>query len=75
MPRQTYAYTSQAAIRRAFWDAHPNMPRQKIRNYAGTGTMYPTDTRCAFADWLDCLHRDGAVSDALAQRVTLGGAD
>jgi hypothetical protein len=33
--------------------------------------MYRTDTRCAFVDFLDALHRDGQISDALADRAKL----
>lgn len=65
--------TSQAEVRKAFWEAHPTLPRRRIRNYAGTGKMYPTDVRVAFVDFIDYLERDGQISTALAQRVTLGG--
>jgi hypothetical protein len=58
-------------IRRAFWEAHPTMPRKKIAGHAGTGKMYPTDTRCAFVDFVDHLARDGQITDSLANRVTL----
>lgn len=66
-----HTYTTQAQIRAAFWAAFPELPRRKIPNYAGTGRMYPTDTRCAFVDFVDTLARDGAISEALAGRVTL----
>ena len=33
--------------------------------------MWPTDTRCAFNDWLDALQKDGQISEALADRATL----
>ena len=32
---------------------------------------YCTDTRCAFVDFVDHLHRSGQISEALAQRATL----
>ena len=63
--------TTQKQIRALFWETFPDLPRRKIRDYSGTGTMYPTDTRCAFVDFLDALHRDGIISDALADRATL----
>jgi hypothetical protein len=63
--------TNQKQIRAAFWSAHPHLPRRKIKDYSGEGTMYPTDTRCAFVDFVESLHRDGSISDALADRVTL----
>ena len=64
--------TSQAEVRKAFWAAHPDLPRRRIRNYAGTGSMYPTDVRVAFVDFIDYLERDGQISTELARRVTLG---
>ena len=64
-------YANQAQIRKAFWEAHPDLPKKKIPDYSGKGKMYPTDTRCAFCDFVDYLHRDGQISDALANRVTL----
>lgn len=60
-------------VRRAFWREHPHLSRRKIPDYSGTGKMYCTDTRCAFADFVDALQRDGMVSDAVANRVTLSG--
>lgn len=67
----TYTYTTQKQIRAAFWEAFPNLPRRKIKNYSGNGTMYPTDTRCAFVDFLDALSKNGDISPALADRATL----
>jgi hypothetical protein len=64
-------YTTQKELRRAFWEQHPNLPRRKIKNYSGNGTMYPTDTRCAWVDWLDCIKNAGQISDSLADRATL----
>ncbi len=66
-----YTYTTQREVRRAFWQAHPDLPRWKIRNYAGNGKMYVTDTRCAFSDFVDYLSKEGQISQELAQRVTL----
>lgn len=66
-----YAYTTQREVRAAFWEAHPKAERKKIPNYAGNGTMHVTDTRCAFSDYVDSLSRNGNISQALAERVTL----
>lgn len=66
--------TNQRELRRVFWAQHPNLPRRRIRNYSGNGTMYQTDTRVAFVEWLDAMQRAGEVSQALAQRATLGSA-
>ncbi len=69
---KAYPITTQSALRAAFWDSaqyHINcdtITRRKLRN-----GDYTTDTRCAFVDFLDMLARDGQISEALAQRVTL----
>lgn len=70
-----YSYTNQREIRRAFWAAHPRLSRRQIRNYSGQGLMYPTDTRCAFCDFLEMLARNGEISQALADRATLQPAE
>jgi len=65
-------YTTQKQIRTAFWDeleGEPGILRKRIK-YAD-GLDYLTDTRIAFVDFVDHLHRDGMIGDALAQRVTL----
>lgn len=63
--------TTQKEIRAAFWAAHPTLSRVKIRDYAGTGRMHVTDTRCAFCDFVDYLQRTGQITEAMADRVTL----
>lgn len=70
-----YTVTNLTALRKAFWEAHPNLPRRRIRNYAGTGLMYPTDTRVAWVDWIDCMARSNQISDELARRATLCKGD
>lgn len=70
-----HTYTTQRELRAAFWAAHPHLSRQRITNYSGTGRMYPTDTRVAFVEWLDAIHRDGQCSTRLAACATLGGND
>ena len=67
----SYNFTNQKQIRKAFWEAHPDLPRKKIPDYSGKGKMYPTDTRVAFVDFVDYLARDGQISRALADRTTL----
>ena len=64
-------YTTQKQIRAAFWQAFPDLPRRKIPDYSGKSTMYPTDTRCIFVDFVDHLHRSGQITEALANRATL----
>jgi len=68
----TYRITTQKQLRREFWQTFPHLPRKKITNYSGNGKMYPTDTRCAFVDWLDMLSKNGDISQELAERATLG---
>ena len=63
---QNYTITTQKQVRALFWDAHPSLDKRK-----GWHGDYPTDTRYAFVDFVDCLARDGHISEALAQRVTL----
>jgi hypothetical protein len=67
-----YWITNQRELRRLFWSEHPSLSRRKIPNYSGNGTMHVTDTRCAWCDWLDAMCRNGAISQSLAQRATLG---
>lgn len=65
--------TTQREARAEFWRQHPNLNRKKIRNYSGNGTMYTTDTRVAFVDWLDAMSKNGEITDRVAQNVTLSG--
>lgn len=69
----TYQITTQRELRRAFWRDHPNADRKKIRNYSDNGTMYRTDTRCAWTDYINALSQSGIISQELAQRATLDG--
>ena len=57
-------------VRQAFWltfcvDGVPREFRGKRHN------DLPVDVRCAFVDYVDALARDGTISEALANRVTL----
>lgn len=63
--------TTQKELRAAFWAAHPDASRRIIRDYAGTGRMYCTDTRVAWCDYVDLMARSGEISEALADRATL----
>lgn len=71
-----YTYYTQAQVREAFWqlaqECGANVSRRKITSYDGKGKMYNTDTRVAFVDFVESLHRNGEISDALANWVTLG---
>ncbi len=61
-----FPITTQKEIRSKFWQLHPTLSNKKRK----TGD-YPTDTRCAFCDFIDHLQRGGQISSALAARVTL----
>ena len=63
--------TTLRALRRAFWQAHPTLPRRRIRDYTGRGLMHATDTRCAWVDFIDAMARDGQIGNTLASRATL----
>lgn len=62
---------TQREFRKMFWERHPELSRKRIKNYSGTGTMYCTDTRVAFVDFVDSMRRDGAISADFASMVTL----
>jgi len=70
-----YDYTSQAQVRAAFWQAHPRLPRRWVNGVGGypirPQNSQPTDTRCAFVDYVDMLSKNGGISAELADRVTL----
>ena len=73
--------TTQKQIRAAFWRDHPDFTEQtEVQRCDRNGTIfytvpsqndYPTDTRCAFVDYVDALQKSGVISEALAARVTL----
>jgi hypothetical protein len=69
-------YTNQKQLRKAFFETFPDLPRRRYRyswnpKDKTAELVYPIDTRCAFVDWLDSLHRAGLISDSLANRATL----
>lgn len=69
----TYAITTQKDLRASFWGAFPHFDEQAraagIRS-KGQNAQCAT-VRCTFVDYVDSLHRDGVISDALASRATL----
>jgi len=48
------------------WTALCNGDLKEVRSI-----HYNTDIRCAFSDWLDCIHKDDLISDHLADKATL----
>ena len=79
--KTSFTYTTQASVRRAFWESHPQFRAQARRvpfrqngralYRAKVQNEYPATIRSAFVDFVDGLNRDGSISDALADRVTL----
>jgi hypothetical protein len=64
-----YTWTTQAQLRKVFRDENPGL---SFKRYKQGGELdYPVNTRCAFVDWIDYLNKSGAISDTLAERVTL----
>ena len=64
--KKQYIITTQKAIRHNFWLNHPDANRKRMRS-----GDYCTDTRCAFVDYVENLHRNGFISEELAYRATL----
>lgn len=66
-------YTNQKQVRAAFWEAFPHFDEQAraagIRSKSQN--HHCATVRCSFVDFVDSLARDGQISEALAQRVTL----
>lgn len=65
--------TTQRELRKRFWQDHPDYAFQSRE--AGIISKRQNEhcatVRCAFVDWLDMMHRNGEISDALANRATL----
>ncbi len=68
-----FTFTTQAEVRRAFWQGAPAEMRKRVPNHEGTGRMYNATARSEVVEFVDMLTRDGHISEALAQRVTLEG--
>lgn len=68
-----YRLTTQAAIRREFWETFPDFAFQaREAGIISKGQNAQCATvRCTFVDWLDGLQRSGDVSERLAYRATL----
>jgi len=67
---------TQKEIRDLFWALNPNLPKRKYRyswnqSDKSAELVYPTDTRCAFVDFVDSLQKNGQITETLANRVTL----
>lgn len=68
----SHRITNQQDLREEFWASFPELAcRTNRRGNPKSQNEQPTDTRCAFVDWIDNLQRNGDISDALANRATL----
>ena len=65
----TYTYTTEGAVRRAFWQGNSQLRSQFKRGQRQND--YNATIRCEFVQFVDMLARDEHISDSLAQRVTL----
>jgi len=65
--------TTQKQVRAAFWDAHPDYDFQARQAGIRSKRQHEhcATVRCDFVDYVDMLARDGQISEALAERVTL----
>lgn len=67
----SYEITTQRQLRKFFWKKHPKLDRRKIKDYSGNGTMYRTDIRTAFVDFIDMLSKADKISESLANKAEL----
>lgn len=65
--------TNQSQVRASFWEAFPDLDEHARKS--GTRSKRQNeqcaDIRCTFVDYVDSLQKDGTISEALADRVTL----
>lgn len=61
--------TNQKDIRAMFWNQHREFRHE--RRSRKSQNDYRCDIRISFVDFLDNLHRNGQVSDAMAAKATL----
>lgn len=63
-------------LRGQFWKTYPGLIRRKINGankwpVTAPHNMQPTDTRCAWVEFVDMCHREGLISDGLAQSAVI----
>jgi len=65
--------TTQAQIRKAFWEAYPELETyaRKWGIKTAPQNRHNATTRTAFVDFVDSLAKSGEIAPELAQRVTL----
>lgn len=61
--------TTQTEIRDSFWHSFPQFaPERRTRKRQND---YRADIRMSFVDYVDSLSRNGQITEALANRITL----
>ena len=61
--------TTQKQVRDQFWELFPDFqPHRRARKRQND---YNATIRVAFVDYVDSYQRDGIITEALAERVTL----
>ena len=65
----TYTYTTQTQIRKAFREQFPHLDFS--RHSKNESYRYCADTRMAFGDFIESLARNNQISESLANRATL----
>jgi len=66
MSHEKYDFTTQSQVRKAFWQGWPEgFKRGKLHN------EYSATIRSEFCEFVGCLQKNGHISEALAERVTL----
>jgi hypothetical protein len=64
-----YAYTTEGQVRKAFWQGNEHLRAQYSRGKRQND--FNATIRSEFVEFIDMLQRDGHISEALAQKVTL----
>lgn len=60
---------NQSQLRAAFWESVPSM--QHIYRKTKRQNSYPCEVRAAWVDFVDMMHRGGAITDHVAHTATL----
>lgn len=61
-----YDFTTEGQVRKAFW-----VGLEQFRKPGKRQNDYSTTIRSEFVEFVDVLQKNGHISEALAQRVTL----
>lgn len=63
---------TQKAVRESFFEMFPDFASE--RKPGKCHNDYSTDCRCTFVDYVDGLQKDGTITRAMADKVTLGSS-